>query len=151
MEFNDLVNKARTVFGTADAKKIEGKFAFQFDVTGEGGGTFYVEIKDGKLSVEPYDYIDRDAKFIIDSDNMLKMLEGNLDPVKAFTAGKLKIEGELGKALELNKLLTAKPVAKPAAKPTVKAAKPAVRATKTPAKSTKTPVKTTAKASKPKG
>ena len=105
MEFSGLVEKAREEFGKANVKKIKDKFAFQFDVTGDGGGTFYVEIKDGVLSVEPYEYNDRDARFEVSADTMVKLLDKKLDPVKAFTMGKLKIDGEMSKALELNKLL----------------------------------------------
>ncbi len=34
-----------------------------------------------------------------------KLLDGKLDPVMAFTTGKLKIEGDIGKAVEFSKAL----------------------------------------------
>lgn len=34
-----------------------------------------------------------------------KLLDGKLDPVMAFTLGKLKVDGDVGKALEFSKLL----------------------------------------------
>lgn len=43
--------------------------------------------------------------FIIDSKEFLKLVHGKLDPVFAFTVGKLKVEGDLGKALEIQKLI----------------------------------------------
>ena len=48
----------------ADVSGIGEHLAFQFDITGEGQGTFYAEVKEGKLYVEPYEYYDRDAIFI---------------------------------------------------------------------------------------
>lgn len=45
-----------------------------------------------------------DVLFIIDSKEFLKLVHGKLDPVFAFTVGKLKVEGDLGKALEIQKL-----------------------------------------------
>lgn len=63
------------------------------------------ELNDGELRVEPYDYNDRDVMFIVDSKVFLKIVHGKLDPVLAFTVGKLKIEGDLGKALEIQRLI----------------------------------------------
>ncbi|MBE5924686.1 MAG: SCP2 sterol-binding domain-containing protein [Lachnospiraceae bacterium] len=34
-----------------------------------------------------------------------KLIDGKLDPVVAFTIGKLKVDGDVGKALEFSKLL----------------------------------------------
>lgn len=105
MEFSTLFKKVKTGFSKADTSGIEGKLAFQFDLTGEGGGTFYAEVKDGVLSVEPYEYHDRDARFTLSTENFVKMMEGNLDAGAAYSTGELKIEGDIGKALKLKKLL----------------------------------------------
>ena len=37
--------------------------------------------------------------------NFVKMIEGKLDPMIAFGTGKLKVDGDLGKAAEFAKLL----------------------------------------------
>ena len=39
------------------------------------------------------------------SKNFLALLDGKLDPVLAFTLGKLKIDGSIDKVLEFSKLL----------------------------------------------
>jgi len=65
---------------------------------------FYVEIKDGEIAVEPYEYIDRQANLIISSENLIKLIEHKLNPVAALTLGKLKVEGNLAKAAEFSKL-----------------------------------------------
>ena len=75
------------------------------NITGEGAGAFYVEVKNGKLSVEPYEYYDRQAIIIMKSKNFLALMDGKLDPVAAFTLGKLKIEGSIDKVLEFGRLL----------------------------------------------
>lgn len=41
----------------------------------------------------------------ISDENFQKLIDGKLDPVAAFTFGKLKAQGDLGKALELKKLI----------------------------------------------
>lgn len=89
----------------ADVSKISEHLAFQFNITGEGEGAFYAEVKDGKLYVEPYEYYDRDAIFICSADTLIKLASGKLDPIFAFTVGKLKVEGSLEKAMMLQKFI----------------------------------------------
>ena len=55
--------------------------------------------------MEPYDYHDRNCAISIKSDDFIKLISGKLDPVAAFTVGKLKVDGDVGKALEFSKLL----------------------------------------------
>ena len=37
-----------------DASGVKGHLAVQADVYGEGEGAFYIEVKDGKVEVQPY-------------------------------------------------------------------------------------------------
>ena len=105
MTYEELFQKVKDMFSKADVSGIKQHLAFQFNITGEGEGAFYAEVKDGVLSIEPYEYYDRDAIFICSADTLLKIAAGKLDPVFAFTTGKLKVEGSLDKALELQKFL----------------------------------------------
>ncbi|MCI6560910.1 MAG: SCP2 sterol-binding domain-containing protein [Ruminococcus sp.] len=50
-------------------------------------------------------YFDRDVRLITSADNFIKIASGKLDPVWAFTTGKLKLEGSVEKALEFKKVL----------------------------------------------
>ena len=105
MTYEELFQKVKDMFSKADVSGIKEHLAFQFNITGEVEGAFYAEVKDGVLSIEPYEYYDRDAIFICSADTLLKIAAGKLDPVFAFTTGKLKVEGSLDKALELQKFL----------------------------------------------
>ncbi|MGN0435983.1 MAG: SCP2 sterol-binding domain-containing protein [Wujia sp.] len=105
MTYEEIVDKVRNRLKDVDTSKVSDFLAIQVNITGEGEGAFYVEVKNGKLSVEPYEYYDRQAKIIIKSKNFLALLDGKLDPVAAFTLGKLKIEGSIEKVLEFGKLL----------------------------------------------
>lgn len=104
MTFEELVEKVRGKMAEVDVKD-QPFLAVQVNINGKNGGVFYVEVKDGKASVEPYEYIDRSCAFTIEQANFLKLLDGKLDPVAAYTVGKLKVDGDLGKALEFSKLL----------------------------------------------
>ncbi len=79
--------------------------AVQVNITGKDSGVFYVEVKDGKISVEPYEYNDRQCAITISMADFNKLLDGKLDPVLAFTTGKLKVDGDVGKAVEFSKAL----------------------------------------------
>ena len=64
-----------------------------------------MEVKEGKLYVEPYEYFDRDAMFTCKAETLLKIAEGKMDPVLAVTLQKLKVEGNIEKALRLKELI----------------------------------------------
>ena len=104
MTFNEIVEKTRERAKTADISGID-FLAVQINLTGPDGGVFYLEAKNGNVSVEPYEYIDRSCAITLEPANFLKLAEGKLDPVFAYTTGKLKVDGDLGKALEFSKLL----------------------------------------------
>lgn len=105
MTYEKIVQKIRTLFKNADVSNINEHLAYQFNIEGEGEGIFYVEVKDGQLYIEPYEYFDRDAIFICKADVLFKIISGKLDPIKAFTIGKLKVEGNLDKALRLKEFI----------------------------------------------
>ncbi len=133
MTYEELVAKAKENYCAADASKINEHVAIQFNVTGEAAGAFYLEISEGKVSVEPYEYYDRDVIVTTDADTLVKMAEGKLGIEAAYLTGKIKAEGNLGKGLLLKELSPKKAkkaaAKKPAAKKTAEKAeaKPAAK------------------------
>ncbi|MCM1173845.1 MAG: SCP2 sterol-binding domain-containing protein [Blautia sp.] len=106
MTYADLFYEMKGKFMEADVSGIGEHLAFQFNIEDENaGGIFYVEVKDGALYVEPYEYYDRDAVFTCAPDVLLKIAEGKLDPVKAFMERKLRVEGNIDKALRLKEMI----------------------------------------------
>ena len=106
MTFQGILNEVKEKTASFDASSYQGFLAIQVTLS-DLNEVFYLEIKDGKLSVEPYAYNDRQANLIISSDNFVKMIRKKLNSVLAFTTGKLKVEGDVGKASELSKLFKA--------------------------------------------
>ena len=93
----------------ADVSDIHEHLAYQFNIEDEeAGGAFYVEVKDGVLYVEPYEFYDRDAMFISTPEVFRKIADGEMDPVWAFTTQKLRVEGNIDKALKLNDIIQRK-------------------------------------------
>ena len=109
MTYADFFYDIKGRFMGADVSDIHEHLAFEFNIEDEeAGGAFYVEVKDGVLYVEPYEYYDRDARFICAPDVLMKIAEGEMDPVWAFTTQKLKVEGSIDKALRLKDIIEAK-------------------------------------------
>ena len=108
MTYAEYFSYVKTLFMNADVSDIKEHLAYQFNITGEASGIFYVEVKDGELHIEPYEYYDRDAMFTASAKTFKDILYGKMDPVFAFTIQKLKVEGNFDKALKLNELIKRK-------------------------------------------
>ena len=105
MTYQEVFEKVRALFGGADVSGFQEHLAYQFNITGEAEGIFYIEVKEGKLYVEPYEYYDRDAMFICSAQTLRKIADGEMDPILAVTLRKLRVEGNIDKALKLKSLI----------------------------------------------
>ncbi|MCD7868400.1 MAG: SCP2 sterol-binding domain-containing protein [Clostridiales bacterium] len=105
MSYAEVFSEIKSEFMHADVSGIREHLAYQFNITGESSGIFYVEIKDGRLYVEPYEYYDRDVVFTCSAQTLRKLADGSMDPIMAFTLQKLKVEGNFDKALRLKEMI----------------------------------------------
>lgn len=105
MTYEEIVQTAKELLTKSDVSQFTQHLAVQVNIIGEGKGAFYIELKDGKIEVAPYEYHDRDVTLIATAENFLKIVNGSMNAVFAFTTGKLKVEGNLEKALELQKII----------------------------------------------
>ena len=108
MTYADMFSKVKGMLMDADVSDIHEHLAYQFNITGEAEGIFYAEVKDGQLYVEPYEYFDRDAMFTCSAETLFKIADGKTDPILAVTLGKLKVEGNIDKAIKLKDLINSK-------------------------------------------
>ena len=109
MTYSEYFASVKKEFAGADVSDIQEHLAFQFNVIGdEATGIFYVEVKEGKLYIEPYEYYDRDAIFFATAEVFSAIMQGKMDPIWAFTIQKLKVEGSIEKALKLKDLIDRK-------------------------------------------
>lgn len=105
MTFSEYFASVKTIFMDTDVSDITEHLAYQFNVTGEAEGIFYVEVKEGNLYIEPYEYYDRDAIFTGTAKLFTEIMTGKKDPVHEFLCLRLKVEGNLDKALKLKDLI----------------------------------------------
>ena len=61
MTYDSVVQATRKKFLNTDVSSVQGTLAFQINLIGKVEGIFYIEIKDGQVHVEPYEYYDRNA------------------------------------------------------------------------------------------
>jgi putative sterol carrier protein len=86
----------------ADASKTAGmNNSYVFDI--EGAGQWTVRVEDGKVSVAEGTQ-DADATISSSEETFEKIVSGEQNPTTAYMTGKLKIQGDMGAALKLQKL-----------------------------------------------
>lgn len=95
MKYEELVDSVKKGVKKVKVSKTVGHVAFQFNVEGEAEGAFYLEISDGKINVEPYEYYDRDMIIITSADIIMQMLDGKLQPMAAYTYEQLQVYGNI--------------------------------------------------------
>ena len=99
MTYEELFAKAKAAMADCKAEVVEGNLAAQINVEGEGEGVFYIEVKDGVLSVEPYNYYDNDCVITVAADKVVKITSARADLLNAAKRGDLTIEGDMDKFL----------------------------------------------------
>ncbi|MCL2018520.1 MAG: SCP2 sterol-binding domain-containing protein [Oscillospiraceae bacterium] len=104
MTYEKIFADVKKVYSKADKSKLCGDFAFQFNITGEGGGAFYVAFRGGILEVAPYDYVDKNALLIASGEDFIKLANSRFTLQEAVDNGIIQVEGDFNMALELDKM-----------------------------------------------
>jgi putative sterol carrier protein len=87
------------------ADKATGTSAvIQYDVSGEGGGTWHAVIKDGTCTVKPGPAASPNLTLQISAQDWLDMLGGKQSGQMLFMSGKLKVKGDMGLAMKLGSM-----------------------------------------------
>jgi putative sterol carrier protein len=88
----------------ADPAKLAGMTnSYVFDIEGEG--QWLVNVQDGALSVAEGGG-DADATISTSGETFEKIVAGDQNPTTAYMTGKLKIKGDMGAAMKLQKLFS---------------------------------------------
>jgi putative sterol carrier protein len=97
---------AREFFESLESRVDESKTGgmnntFLFDI--EGAGKWKVDVNDGKVTVTEGGE-DADAIIATSEETFTKMVNGEQNPTSAYMTGKLKVKGDMGAAMKLQKL-----------------------------------------------
>lgn len=72
----------------------------QFDFSGREAGTWHMHVHDGAMDYGQGPAQNPNATIAVDSDDWLSILSGALNPVSAFMGGKVKVQGDMGLAMQ---------------------------------------------------
>ena len=87
----------------SDPDKISGvNNTYRFDV--DGAGSWTVDVRDGNVAVAQGGEAEPDVTIAVSEENFQKLISGDLNPTTAYMTGKLKIKGDMGAAMKLQKL-----------------------------------------------
>jgi predicted lipid carrier protein YhbT len=88
--------------GRVDDSKTAGmNNSYFFDI--DGAGKWVVAVEDGKVTVSEGEG-EADTTITTSEENFLSITRGELNPTSAYMTGKLKIKGDMGAAMKLQKL-----------------------------------------------
>jgi putative sterol carrier protein len=91
-----------TLESRVDPAKAAGLTAsYRFEI--DGSGTWTVDVDDGKVTVTE-NGAEADVTISSSAETFLKIANGEQNPTAAYMSGKLKIKGDMGQAMKLQKL-----------------------------------------------
>ncbi len=94
------VASVKEYFDTLDQRFIASaakgvKAVFQFELGGDGGGTYHVTIDDGTMKVSEGPAASPNTTIKMAADDYVQMVNGKLSGTMAFMKGKLKVAGNV--------------------------------------------------------
>ena len=102
-----MVESPRQFFETlasrVDSSKAAGMTAsYRFDI--DGAGAWHVDVDNGNVTVTENGGGDADCTISTSSETFMKIANGEQNPTAAYMSGKLKVKGDMGQAMKLQKL-----------------------------------------------
>ncbi|HEY6835504.1 MAG TPA: SCP2 sterol-binding domain-containing protein [Gaiellaceae bacterium] len=76
--------------------------AYRFEI--DGSGNWFVDVDDGRVSVSEDGAGDADCTISTSSETFMKIARREQNPTAAYMSGKLKVKGDMGQAMKLQKL-----------------------------------------------
>lgn len=90
----------------ADPRGIQGMSAvYHFQLSGEEAGTYQVKIENNQASYTKEALEEARCTLELSDENLIKLIQGKMNPTTAFMMGKLKIKGEMGLSFKLQTIL----------------------------------------------
>ena len=102
-----MAGSAREFFESLESRVDPAKTAgmtnsFVFEI--DGAGAWRVDVEDGAVSVSESGGDDADATISASEETFQKIADGDLNATTAYMTGKLKVKGDMGAAMKLQRL-----------------------------------------------
>jgi putative sterol carrier protein len=78
---------------------------YEFNITGDNGGVWTVEVTKDKGAVQSGSTGTAKCIVTANSPDFMNIVSGKMNPQMAFMSGKLKIKGDMGLAMKLQKVM----------------------------------------------
>ena len=102
LSIQDWLDKLQTHFVPEMAAGMDGEI--QLQLSGEGGGDWFVTIRDNQIRYDPGVSAHPRVTLKGNASDVLKVLSRQMDGMRAYMTGKLKVSGDTGFAMRLIKL-----------------------------------------------
>ncbi len=98
----DFFEAIPATFNKEATKGLEA--VYQYEITGDGGGNWWVEIRDGEVVVSQGEHDAPGITITIDAKDYIDIIEGKLNEQMAFMSGKMKIKGDMNLAMKMKSI-----------------------------------------------
>ena len=103
-DVKELFEKIPEAFNADAAQGVDA--IFQFEITGDGGGTWNVVIKDGTCEVQEGAHNDPSVTMTMSTETWLGLVNKEVNGMQAFMSGKLKVTGNIMLAQKFESLFS---------------------------------------------
>jgi len=101
-EAKDVFSKMANAFNPGAAQGLDA--VFQFEITGEGGGNWYVAVKDGACEVAEGTHDSPNVTLTMSGETWVGMVNKEVNGMQAFMSGQLKASGDIMLAQRIEQL-----------------------------------------------
>jgi putative sterol carrier protein len=77
-------------------KAANAKATLQLDLSGDDGGEWILKVSEGTCTVHEGIADQPDATVTMEANDFIALFKNELDPIRAFMAGKIKVSGNMG-------------------------------------------------------
>ena len=89
----EVFTKMSEIFNSGAAQELD--VAFQFDITGDGGGNWNVAVKDGTCQIREGTHEVPTVTLTMSCETWLSIVNKELNAMQAFMGGQLKVIGDI--------------------------------------------------------
>lgn len=79
----------------------------QLNLSGEGGGSWYINIADDQLSTEQGQASSPELTLDMAADDYIALTQGQADPMNLFMAGRILLQGDMSLAMKFQEMFNA--------------------------------------------
>ena len=98
----EVFTKMPEVFNASAAQGLD--VVFQFEITGEGGGSWNVRVKDGACQIQEGTHDSPSVTLTMSGETWLGIVNREINGMQAFMSGKLRASGDIMLAQRIEQL-----------------------------------------------